>query len=72
MKVRVLKGPFGYGMEYRRAGDEFEMPDHVAAVFIKSGAVAAATEEQKRRRVYRRRDAQPAQRAVMTAEPEKE
>lgn len=68
MKVRVAKGPFPYGMKYRRVGEEFEMPDHVAAVFVKSGAVVRSEEAQKRRRVYRRRDMQAEQTTVVTAD----
>lgn len=67
MRVKVVKGPFSYGMKYRRVGDELEMPDHVAAVFVKSGAVARFEDAPKKRRVYRRRDMQAEQTTAMTA-----
>lgn len=69
MKVEVLKGPLPFGKKYYQRGEKFTVADQrFADLLVKVGRVKEVTDEPpKRRRVYRRRDMQAEQTAVMTA-----
>ena len=69
MLVKALTR-FPHGMTYvDKDADPFEMPAAQARVYIKVGLVEEY-KEPKRKRIYRRRDVQPEQTAVMDSEDE--
>ena len=68
-RVRVLKQSLPYGRRYHQVGEELDMTDDHARLFIILGRVEEVGDTKPRkRRVYKRRDVKPVETVVV--EPE--